>query len=63
MQTLLAGSHTLDRRWVREGALAYRHAAVRNIGLQEKPHDVPTITIFHKLVSVHGALKFFSSFL
>ena len=53
LQTVLAGTGTLNRQMVRTDALPYRQAAIANIELVEAPQERPVITILDKKVR-HG---------
>lgn len=50
LQTVLAGTGYLSRRMSNLDALPYRQAVVSRMGLIEKPHLMPVITVLNKKV-------------
>lgn len=54
LQTLLAGTGYLSRRLTDMDALPYRQVVVSRMGLIEKPHLVPVITIMYKKVLLYA---------
>jgi hypothetical protein len=53
-RALLAGSGSLSMQQADLGALPYRQAVVRHLGVHEAPHERPVITILNKKVGRAG---------